>query len=100
MQLATLLSSSLAAFSLAPTTTLACHTDSDPKKTQDCCWGGKSDDKNFFYYGYAGCFNQHAYDVCNYASYVYDWCTYHNVTEKDCNADCCTVSSKTGRACP
>ncbi|RDI89218.1 hypothetical protein Vi05172_g552 [Venturia inaequalis] len=37
MQLATLLSLSLAAFSLAPTTTLACYWDKDPTKSQDCC---------------------------------------------------------------
>ncbi|RDI86666.1 hypothetical protein Vi05172_g3505 [Venturia inaequalis] len=120
MQLATLLSLSIAAFSLAPTTTLACHWDSDPHKSQDCCWGGKSGN---FSYGYAGCYRQHvlSYDVsdgelkyvkvkladlinssqvCDTPSYKADWCSNLGVTEKDCNSDCCRVSSKSGMQCP
>ncbi|RDI88973.1 hypothetical protein Vi05172_g1236 [Venturia inaequalis] len=115
MQLATLLSLSLAAFSLAPTTTLAvgtaaaaplnpesCFWNSDTKISQDCCWGGKSDNRIYFPYGYAGCFKQHNsnYDACDTPSYKDDWCSNHNVTEAQCNADCCRVSTKQGMACP
>ncbi|RDI76574.1 hypothetical protein Vi05172_g13442 [Venturia inaequalis] len=99
MQLATLLSLSLAAFSFTPTT-LACYWNLDKSKSQDCCWGGKSDPRINNEYGYAGCYNQHWKDVCNKAKYKDDWCSNHNVTEQDCNADCCSVTSKKGIACP
>ncbi|RDI87338.1 hypothetical protein Vi05172_g2837 [Venturia inaequalis] len=85
MQLGTLFSLSLAAFSFAPTT-LACHYSSDSSKTQDCCWGGKSniDQK----YGYAGCFNQHkGNNVCDKQRYKDNYCSQHGVTEKDCVSD-------------
>ncbi|RDI87051.1 hypothetical protein Vi05172_g2960 [Venturia inaequalis] len=85
MQFATLLSLSLVAFSLTPTT-LACSWNSDTKKSQDCCWGGKSTKHKP--YGYAGCYRQHKNsDPCNGDSYKADFCDQHGLTEKDCVSD-------------
>ncbi|KAE9981602.1 hypothetical protein EG328_011541 [Venturia inaequalis] len=83
MQFATLFSLSLAAFSFAPTT-LACHMDSsDKSKSQDCCWGGKTNSERTF--GFAGCWNQHPNtNPCKKKTYQDDFCGNHDVTEKDC----------------
>ncbi|KAH9207597.1 hypothetical protein DL95DRAFT_468528 [Leptodontidium sp. 2 PMI_412] len=62
---------------------------------QDCCWGGKDN-------GLSGCENQHRMDpdACGTAPYIADMCRNQGVTAAQCDADCCSISGKIGRACP
>ncbi|OGM45139.1 hypothetical protein ABOM_006663 [Aspergillus bombycis] len=60
-------------------------------RDQDCCWK----DVN-------GCLNQHSgpiqdNDVCISQKYLDQMCKKFNVS---CGADCCSISTGKGRACP
>ncbi|XMA14722.1 hypothetical protein WAI453_007513 [Rhynchosporium graminicola] len=62
--------------------------------SQDCCWGGNDAGLN-------GCENQHhPADKCHTAAYEADFCFRNGVTVQDCDADCCSISTKWGRVCP
>ncbi|CZT13773.1 uncharacterized protein RAG0_17268 [Rhynchosporium agropyri] len=89
MQFTTLFLATLAVIVPA---TMACNPG------QDCCWGGEAG-------GWKGCMNQHrnffredANDRCNDLSR--DWCSNQGVTEAECDADCCSISTHWGIGCP
>ncbi|RDW66364.1 hypothetical protein BP6252_09999 [Coleophoma cylindrospora] len=89
MQLSMIL---IAAMAVLVPSTLACSSG------QDCCWGGSAG-------GWKGCMNQHGSLLtedrairCDQLQA--DWCSNRGVTEAQCSADCCTVSTGRGRSCP
>ncbi|PVH70982.1 hypothetical protein DL98DRAFT_597354 [Cadophora sp. DSE1049] len=65
---------------------------------QDCCWGGEAG-------GWKGCMNQHNALLiedrdARCEQLKPDWCSNQGVTEAQCKADCCAISTGFGKACP
>ncbi|KAK8188290.1 uncharacterized protein BKA78DRAFT_355026 [Phyllosticta capitalensis] len=59
---------------------------------QDCCWSSQE-----------ACIRQHGVltsNRCYKQSYIDDFCYNRGVYLVDCDADCCSISTKKGIACP
>ncbi|KAH6695856.1 hypothetical protein DL95DRAFT_468527 [Leptodontidium sp. 2 PMI_412] len=89
MQFSTILITAMAIF--VPSA-LACNPG------QDCCWGGEAG-------GWKGCMNQHNNILiedrdARCEQLKPDWCSNQGVTEAQCKADCCSISTGFGKACP